>query len=80
MARQYNKNYLQGGVGTNVFTEKIFTSWDYGITDDDAYAIKQQSITTDIQVSETLNFYFNHSFIEFNLSSPKLAKTVPFVF
>lgn len=51
MARQYNKNYLQGGVGTNVFTEKIFTSWDYGITDDDAYAIKQQSITTDIQVS-----------------------------
>ena len=51
MARQYNKNYLQGGVGASVFTEKIFTSWDYGITDDDACAIKQQSITTDIQVS-----------------------------
>lgn len=50
MTSLYNQNYLQSGVGTKVFTTKIFTSWDYGITDKDACAIKQQSIATDIEV------------------------------
>jgi hypothetical protein len=50
MANLYEKNYLQGVGGTNVLTTKIFTAWDYSVTDREACSIKQQSIATDIEV------------------------------
>jgi hypothetical protein len=51
MTSLYEKNYLQGGGGLNVLTTKIFTAWDYTVTDREACFIKQQSIATDIEVS-----------------------------
>ena len=50
MTSLYEKNYLQGVGGLNVLTTKIFTAWDYTVTDKEACFIKQQSIATDIQV------------------------------
>ncbi|CAB3989408.1 Transmembrane channel 5 [Paramuricea clavata] len=49
MTSLYEKNYLEGGVGANVLTTKIFTAWDYSVTDREACFIKQQSIATDIE-------------------------------
>jgi hypothetical protein len=54
MTSLYEKNYLQGGVGANVMTTKIFTAWDYSVTDREACFIKQQSIATDIEVKYTI--------------------------
>ena len=50
MASLYEKNYLQGVGGANVLTTKIFTAWDYTVTDKQACYIKQHSIANDIEV------------------------------
>ena len=54
MTSLYEKNYLQGGEGSCILTKKIFTAWDYSVTDKEACLIKQQGIATDIQVEYML--------------------------
>lgn len=51
MGQAYNESYVEFGSKRNVnFSNKIFTAWDFSITDPDTAKLKRAHIRTDFEV------------------------------
>jgi len=51
MARSFRKNFIEAASqGSNIYANKVFCAWDFGIATDEAAKLKAKSIHTEFKV------------------------------
>ena len=52
MGKAYNESYVEVGRSKSInFCNKLFTAWDFNITDPDTAKLRRVQIRTDLEVS-----------------------------
>ena len=55
MGQAYNESYVEVGKSKSInFCNKLFTAWDFNITDPDTAKLRRAQIKTDFEVSKSV--------------------------